>query len=245
MITIFSKFDKYLWRVNGVLIFGVSLSLFLFIAFGIYLESKRAGSMESNSREIRINNKVNSVDENLRLRQIEMIRGTEYAMVALSAEEKSIDRSFDAFRSNTSPGKTNVRNYLIMNIKTKVSHWVWSTNKNSILSDNVVCNRDCYYPKATSIGIMFELVELDSNKDKYLNGQDLRSIHFYSLSQYKNIPIVSAIDRVHGVQAVDDNSVIFFYSKDDNNFFKTIDLKTGMVSAPTRISKADSSTVSL
>ncbi len=216
MDQIFNKYDILIWRFNGILILllaVVGLGVMIFSAFTMFQTNQKPAPDLIN-----LNDKVKKT-EHLRLGQPQKMEGTDLILIPLSSDDNPEGQSVVNLKSGGYYYSSNLRNYLLVNTKTKQNSWFWETNNNLILTD-----------KKIGRGIAFEILEKDSNGDGSLDSKDQRTIQFFDFQNFSNTTIVSNIDREIGVELVNSDEVLFLYSENGRSFYKTFDLSKKVVS---------------
>lgn len=230
MNVLFGQFDKILWRLNGVLILILALGGVSLTFYGLY-----RSFFETRKQAVDLVDKRTNKIGYLRLGRLEKINGTDYTLIPLASEDKPEVKSGTKFKSSGYYSDSNVRNFLLVNTKTRTNEWVWDKNDKLIVSDTVLCRSPCSDEKSVATGISFELVENDTNNNSSLDENDKKIIQFLHLKTGKLITVASGVDRVIGIQVTRDNEALFFFSVDGKSFYKSLDVISGEISSNNEI----------
>lgn len=215
----FEKYDKLIWRINGTIIFFTCLVALVVGLFASYKLVTELTGRRTVHDLVNVNQETKK-EEFLRLGYFKPLKGTEFYFVSLSSEQK-YENSYYSKESYA-----NSRNFLIFNAKSKDSHWVWPSNSFMSLEETFIFNQLEDNNQQKTIGVVFEYVASDSNKDKQLDRNDEKSIQYYDFVNRKSIAVTDKIDRNIGVQQNSASEVLFFYSRNNKSYFKSLILTT-------------------
>ena len=206
-----NKFFKYVWRFNAFVIAGAAILCILlggFAAMKIFIDE---------TRERHVTNVVNvgeqtKVKDKFVLGYPYTIEGTDYVRVPLYRDE-----SYDMSYYSKSRGGNEV-NYLFMNSGNGENKWLMQATNQLFISDIVLLeklktSRD---ENNKAVGVVYALVEKDTNGDNRLSDKDAITIGTSSLdgSSYKKL--IENIDRLYALKQIADNKVIVLYQKNKN-----------------------------
>lgn len=216
------KYNKTIWRLNGIIILIASLgAIFFCLIVGYNLAQDIFRNREVHDI-VNINEKTKN-EEFLRLGYFTSLSGTSFFLVPLSSEE-SISESYYSKSSSS-----NSRNYLLFDSSSKESLWLFKNNESLILRFETIKEKTLTEPeinKSKTIGLTFEVVNKDTNNDKRLSTQDLVDLVYFDLKTKKMIPLVVGIDRNIGSEQSQDDELLIFYSKNGKSYFKTFRIST-------------------
>lgn len=211
----FENYDKFVWRVNGtLLLFACVGAILVFTIFGYKLLQEVFGNRQVHD--------IVNVDQNtkkeefLRLGSFYSLKGTELILIPLTSEQKYSSSYY------SKSAYTRARNYLVFNSSNKESYWIWKNNSFLVLEDTKIHNQITEEKTQKTQGLVFELVENDSNSDGILDDKDQKSIQYFDLFSKKFVSIISEVDRSIGVQQITDNEVLFFYSRLGKSYFRSL-----------------------
>ncbi len=229
----FDKFDKMIWRINGMVILIACICAILvgsFVAYKLFRET-------TGQREVV---DIVNVDQNtkteefLRLGYFSQLSGTSFFLSPLLS-----DQNFsESYYSKTSTA--NARNYLIFDAETKKSHWILKDNQSLVLQNITIHDvwTENSKPKK-AIGLIFEVVSNDTNRDQRLSDMDLSELVYYDLTDHKKIKLVEGIERHIGSERFSADAILIFYSRSGKTYVRTLTLSSLIVSDELEIATAN------
>lgn len=220
------NFDKYLWRFNGILIFFIVLVGF-FGAMGIVYEVLTKPTRTRTTADVVKVDKVEKKNTHLRLGYFEVLPGTNYLLASLNTKEVGMDLSFvKDYQKRHSSGKT--KNYFLFNAFTLEENWVWPESKYLIWSTRNINVRNKAEDTRT-VGLLFEYIKSDHNRDGKMDGEDLKEISFYDLKTKKHTIIETGIKQVLSAETLKNGNIIVLYSKENKILVKSYNMNSGKV----------------
>jgi hypothetical protein len=214
-----SKFFRYVWRFNAIVIAGGAV---LCILLGSFAAIK---ILKSETRARHVTNLINlgdqtKVKDELVVGYPRMIAGTDYAKAPLYRTQ-----SYDiSYYSKNSAG--NDVNYLFLNSRTGESKWLMPTAAQLFISHEVLLEKlnKVTEEKNKVIGIVYTVVEKDTNGDSRLTEKDKIVVSHSSPdgSEYKKL--VEGIDRIHGIDQIADDRMIIFYERNKETMSEIYEL---------------------
>lgn len=208
------KIFRWIWRVNGVALFVLSIAgvvtLALLVAnVGIFATRERP---EENVTEI-AGTRIESTA--LRLGDFNEIIGTSVLYAPLGTESEYIG-------SGSSGGVANSRNLLFFDTATKKTHWLLRDNNESIRTFSFLTDPpECSYRRGDSseceasrvaIALLLE-IEPDMAAAKKAGVTGSRRIAIAAVDGTDMQELVAGADGVRGVQSIDGSRTLVFYAK--------------------------------
>ena len=235
-----NKFDRIVWRINGLLILGVGIVVGILALCGVYGIFKAKTSNHYRAEMVNVNEQTKK-EEHLNLGAFVRIQGKSYFMSPLNSSQ-TYDFSYSTKTASA------IRNYLFYNTQDGTSSWLLD-NHNSLIIDSYGLaeefdadkdngyggyNRDI---KSTA-GFIFVLAKADTNSDKIINEDDGKNIVFTSFDGKGMKVILDGVSRVLGIKQNSSESAIIFYVLKDKNKVIEFNYKTGNVIRNTEIDLA-------
>jgi len=216
-----NKFDKIVWRINGVLILSVGVVAGFVLLFALYGIFKNK-SGDRNVRNIINVNKETQKKEYLFLGTFSKVEGREFFICPLRANQK-YDRSY------YSKSASSVRNYLYFNQNDSSSRWLLESN-NWLINDKYLIyknfNKD---RKKITNGFFYEIVKKDTNGDGILNYDDNKSIYHSNFDGTNLIVVLEETADILGINQIDDKKSVIFHKNDKKTQAVVVDNSTGDV----------------
>jgi len=203
-----NKFFKYIWRFNALVIAGAAvlcILIFSFAAIKIFMDETRERHV-TNVVNVGENAKVN---EEFVLGYPDTMAGTDYVRTPLYR-----DQSYDMSYYLKSSGGDEV-NYLFLNASNNESKWLLESTNQLFISDTVLSDKLKNLPAETNkaVGIVYSLVEKDSDGDGRLTNKDAITISTSSTDGTQYRKLIEGIDRLYSVKQITDDKVLVLYQK--------------------------------
>lgn len=210
-----SRFFKYLWRFNALAVAAVSIILGV---LGLYATVM---IFKEETRPRRVTNVVNvsdkdKISEDFSLGLAVTLEGTPYVKIPLYRGQ--------AYAASYYPksSERNDVNYLFVNIVTGDSRWLFES------AAQLVTDSDILYAKVrnspgdprVSVGIMYTLVEKDTNGDSRLTNKDAVSLAVSNVDGSQFRKLVEGVERVYFIRRIADDKVLVVYQKDQGSIFE-------------------------
>jgi hypothetical protein len=217
-----SKFFKYVWRFNGIvlMICGIlAIVILIFAGYSIYLKT---------TRDINTVNIVNikqgvEIKEEWQLGYMSEVQGTPYVMIPLYSNQNYATSSYDKSTSS-------VRNYLFINSKDNKQNWLFDNNKHMIISTDMLLEYKRDTKEQNTRAILYRAIKKDTDNDGLLTRQDLESISISLPDGSKYKELVQDIDMFIGYRTVDENILLIVYQKEGVGYSANINLSTFTIS---------------
>ncbi|TAL40195.1 MAG: hypothetical protein EPN97_00520 [Alphaproteobacteria bacterium] len=214
-----NKFFRFVWRFNAIVIAGGAV---LCILLGSFAAIK---ILKSETRTRHVTNLVNlgnqtEIKDELVVGSPRMMAGTDYAEAPLYRVQ-----SYDMSYYSKSSGRNDV-NFLFFDGRTGESKWLMPTTAQLFIAHEALVEKpdNITAGKNKVIGIVYTVVEKDTNGDSRLTEKDKITVS-YSLpngSEYKKL--VEDIERLHGIEQIGDNRLIVFYEKNKETISEIYEL---------------------
>jgi hypothetical protein len=207
-----NRFFKYVWRFNALVIAGAAVVV---VILGVYA-ALQIFKTETGSR--RVTNVVNvgdkdAVSEEFSLGRAAPIEGTSYVKIPLYRGQ-SYNASY--YLKNSTQ---NTVNYLFVNTSSGESRWLLEGAGQLIIDSEVMFSKARSSPdeRRLGIGIVYTLVEKDTNGDNRLTDRDAVSLAVSEIdgSQYRKL--IEGADRLYSVAQVADDKVLVLYQKNQES----------------------------
>ena len=201
-------FFGYVWRFNALAIAGAAVVL---IIVGSYAA---VTIFKDQTRSRRVTNVVNvgeneNVSEEFGLGGPVAIAGTSFVRVPLNRSQ-SYGASYYSKRTDQ-----NVVNYLLLNLATGESRWLFEGAGQLITDSQVLFSKMRNLPEEarTGVGIFYVVVESDSNNDNRLTARDAVSLATSAVDGTGYRKLIEGIERLYSVQQIADDKVLVLYQK--------------------------------
>lgn len=211
-----SKFFKYVWRVNGLilLVAGIlAIGVLAFAGYKIYSESTR----DRNTRNIVNIQEESEIKEEWRLGRISETQGTPYVMVPLNS-----DQSYA--QSYYSKSTSSARNYLFIDSKNNEQKWLFQNNK-YLIADTDMLSEHGYDKEERNIrAILYQIIKQDTDKDNRLTSKDLKTISISKPNGDGYKELIEGVDVFVGHRTVDENTLLIVFQKQGVGYSAKISL---------------------
>jgi hypothetical protein len=206
-----NSFFDYVWQFNALAIAGAAV---LCILLGVYTTAR---IFKQETRPRRVTNVVNvgekdKISEEFTLGSPTIIAGTQYVRVPLYRGQ-SYSASGGSFYSKSS--EQNVVNYLFLNTSSNESRWLFESARQLLISSQVLSNKLKTLPdeQNAAVGIIYSVVERDSNGDNRLTDKDAVSLAASAVDGTDYRKLVEGIERLYSIQQIADDKVLVLYQK--------------------------------
>ena len=215
------RFDKILWRINGLIFLGLAVMAAVVLGYFSYNIIREKLSQRHVGNIVNVNSETPK-KESIHLGVFSHIGGREYFICPIFAEQ-SYNRSY------YSKSASSIRNYLFYHTATSQSHWLLESNDWLISEIREIYENPVTERPGQVNAYVYQIIERDSNGDGLLNRDDRVSVY---ISDYKGQELKRVLpdaEEVFGVEQVNTNSIVIFYSKGDKSFAHTIDYRSGTI----------------
>lgn len=199
-------FFRIIWRLNALLIFGVSVMGILFLSYlswnlweDVFGEKPKESIVNIDEEAV--------IELKWQYRTIVDIDGSDYVMMPLESAQGYEQDYYGKFTEAA-------RNILFVNMISNDYHWLFPDNSRLVLQHSAVS--EIPYSSAPPIVrvIVFLLVEEDSNQDDRLTRTDLKTIALSHPEGRDVERVVTGVDELIGMRVVDKHRLMLFYQKD-------------------------------
>lgn len=200
-----NKFDRILWRINGIL-------FLLALAFGIVLCAWGASSAFMGSPRERndaaIVNEAQGTHEKefLHLGNASRIKGTSLLRTPLYSDTSF--RGYSSFKG----GENSVRNYLFVDHSDLSSWWLFDGFDRLVLEVHDLRAGGDSKDK-NIISSIFEVIPKDTDDDHRVTANDRVAAYFTGPDGKKPVEMVSSSDRILSVEQVTDGEALVVYQR--------------------------------
>lgn len=214
-----NRFDRILWRINGILLFV----LFLFVGFQIWMVTRTF--MRSPFRPAKPTSpsapRVTEEKLSLHLGDVTGIKGTPFLRIALQSEGENLG----SFSSSRGVGRR-VWNYRYLNATDMSSWWLFQrpdqliTNVHDVRSDSGGNDRPV-------VATLFEVAVADTDDDHRLTNNDREAVYFSTADGRKPTQIIAPTDGIVAVERGGPGQVLVIYQRDDHLFAGSFSVQDG------------------
>ena len=213
-----SKYDKIVWRINGSILLLLSLAtLLICVVAGLY---NLWWANNQSTRQIIVDIDDETKEKRFfRLGYFSHLDNTGSILIPLQVEGGESEK----MALSSYQGQANrACNYLIYDKKGGKSQWVWKNNEQRIFKHTYV--HSSTGKKEAVVGIVFESVPRDSNRNKILDRGDKKSLEYFGLSDSLKSLVIENIDMVLGVEQSSADELLIFFVVDSKSYVGTFNL---------------------
>jgi len=201
-----NKFDRILWRINGVLflvllIFGLLPLVWSFVEFRIHPPLRGNGPAIVNQAQGTLEKEFLHLGPPTRINGISVVR------MPLHSEAASKGSSFSSHS-----GDAHTRNYLFVDHSDLSSWWLFETFDRAILKEHDL-RADVDGKDKRVIGTIWEVATTDTNGDHRITEEDHIAAFFSAADGKKSIEIIPPSDRILSVDQVTNNQLLIVYQR--------------------------------
>ena len=216
-----NRFDRIIWRINGILILVVGLAAGCVLFFASYgmLKSKPVDKKAGNVVNV---NEETQKEEYLFLGSFSKIKGRGIFICPLNADKKHE-------RSYYSKSASSVSNYLFFNPEDTSSHWLLKSNNWRII-DRQPIYENIYTDKSKIVDSFFyEMVRKDTNNDGVLDQDDKKAVYRSDFNGNRLMIVLEETHDILGIKQIDDGNSVIFHLKDEKNEAVVVDNVSGKI----------------
>lgn len=205
-----NRFFRYVWRFNALAIAVATTIcglLGLYAGFSIFGETRP--SRPANFVKADVQDKVS---EEYWLGTPGVTPGTSFVRIPLFRGPQSYGPSSLRLKSG---GARSVVDLLFLNIANNESRWLFNGVGQLIVEERSLFNKLREFPDQprTAVGVIYTVVEKDSNGDSRLTEEDAVSLATSAVDGSGYRKLIEGIDQLHSVQQVSDDKVLVLYQK--------------------------------
>ncbi len=224
-----SKFFKYVWRCNGVIIMIAGLlaiGILLFVSYKLFQESTR----EREVRNIVNVEESSDIEEKWQLGYLSKIQGTSFGMIPLYSDQNYTQSYYDKSSSS-------VRNYLFINSENDEKGWLFNNNNNLISDTSMLSVEEFGDENRKVIAILYEVIKSDTNDDQRITNEDLKSISISRPNGKEYKEILTNVDVFVGQQLMGKDNLLIVYQRNNIGYSARVNLTNFSVSDETELPK--------
>jgi len=232
-----NRFFKFLWRFNAI---AISLAVLLLV-IGVGSDLVRRFMHRSIDRPdtaiVDISNNQPK-DETWELGHTQRLNTeTPIILIPLYTDKEAMKADKSVFQISSSyayrPRSDSTINYLFIDIESTEKRWLFSNNKQLVVSNIEVGgpNRDDYHfnqiatDKTKTKAIIFETINTDTSNDGLLNLEDKTTISITTPTGKRYTELVKGIDRIVGAPVLSKKHVIIIYQKNGRGYTMQVSLE--------------------
>jgi len=213
------KFDKLIWRINGILICGAVVCVVVFAVFAGGYAAYEAVGFDDREREVSdivVVDEENKKEISLVVENFNRVAGTPYYVAAVNGDERFDRGSYSKFSHS-------IKNYFFFNSEDGSSYYLFPDH------ERLICDRDVLIRKINELesevlGWLYEVVDVDSNVDGLLTHSDYKKICISDASGKTVTSLVDEVVRTLGFQKLKGNQICFFAQTAHGYFAYIIDI---------------------
>lgn len=224
-----SKFDRILWRFNGVVIALGCLFAIGSVAFALVglLKLLDVGPGSSGYPTEKKDVKPREV---LRLSYFRRVQGTDLLVASLTTESNQTYSAFSSPSPSSASGTHNelygARNFLFFNARSGNSRWLAPDNSTRYLSEHELVDEPAAESgKQRTTGYLYEAVP-DQLPERRME-ESPRSVVYYNLSSSAGKTILKGVERLQAVEQVSRDEAIIMYAMEGKNYAVSIKPQSG------------------
>ncbi|MGJ4950125.1 hypothetical protein [Bradyrhizobium sp. HKCCYLS20291] len=213
-------FFRYVWRFNAL---AIAIGALVFLVIGCYAMLR---IFKEETRDRRVTNVVNvseqdKISEDLVLGRPSIIDGTSYVQIPLYRSQ-----SFGGSLYYDKTSDTNVVNYLFLDPSVSQPRWLFPTGGQLIVSSQFLFRQMRSVPEQPrqAVGIIYAVVEKDSNGDGRLTSKDAVSVAVSDVQGGGFRKLLDGVGRLDAVQQIADDKVMLLYQKDQETIVEVYGL---------------------
>ena len=230
-----SRFDVLAGRIGKVLAVLLLLVILIPLAFVGFRIARELLFPRIGTNMVANVNRETGEKEYLTLARFYRIAGTPFLAAGLSAERRLSDAYYSQYGSK-------IRNYLLYDVETKKSRWLLPTNS-ALLRNSHELLRDpesrrsgtdwtagrevLKDPAAQVVGIVYEAVLADTDRDGRLSDDDKKCVLFFRLSDQSVSKLLENVDEILGVEQTSENEAMVFFTEQHRNYALQIHPNSG------------------
>lgn len=195
-----TRFFRYLWRINGLLIFvaaqlAVGVLAFMAIQFMDF-------GRHAPQQVVPVNAKPEEKPEPPTLGTFLEVRGTPFLRAPLTFGDQ-----YRYVKFSSSGGSHSICNYLFVNLETTEGLWLFPTDKQLIADADELCEvvqkDSSSRPELQPLAFSYQIIDRDTNGDGQLTPDDKVSLGYTRLDGRGYTNVITGIDRVLGADTID------------------------------------------
>ncbi len=194
-----TRFFRYLWRINGVLIFLAALLAILVLGF-IAIQFLDFGKVEPE-QAVQVDAEPEEEPEPPTLGTFYRADGTRFLRAALTFGDRYSRGSF------SKGGAYSTRNYLFFNPETTEARWLFSGDKQLVVDSDelheIIQKDDSKSPEHRAIAFSYQTIDTDTNGDKQLTSDDKTTLAYSRPDGREYTSVIKGVDRILGADTIE------------------------------------------
>ena len=194
-----TRFFRYLWRINGVLIFFAALLMVGVLGY-IAITFLDFGGHEAE-QVVHVEPGAATKVEAPTLQSFYSVSGSTIMRAALTFGSRYSSSSF------SKGGSYSTRNYLFFDSETLKAHWLFPDSRQLILECDelreIVQEDESKRPTSRAIAFFYHTIDSDTNGDKQLTRDDKINIAYSRPDGSSYTTVIKGIDRIIGSDTID------------------------------------------
>ena len=187
-----TRFFRYLWRINAILIFLAALLLCGVLGF-LALEFMDFGG-HSPEQAVQVDAEPKEEPEPPTLGAFCRVDGTPFLRADLTFGDRYSRGSF------SNGGAYSTRNYLFFNLETAEAKWLFSSDKQLVLDSDelheTIQKDDSKHPTHRAIAFSYQTIDADTNGDNKLTSEDGMSLAYSRPDGREYTSVIKGIDSI-------------------------------------------------
>lgn len=201
-----NRFFKYLWRFNALVIAGAAVLCILIGSFAAIMIFKEETGVRHVTNVVNIGGRP-QVKEEFILGYPDVMTGTDYIKIPLYRDQHYEMSSY----SKKSGG--NEVNYLFVSASSNEGRWLLETTDQLFISETILSERLKNLPaeEAKVLGVVYSLVEKDSDGDGRLTNRDLITVSASDAGGRSYRELIEGIERLYAIRQIADDKFLVLY----------------------------------
>lgn len=227
-----NRFFRYLWRFNALAIAGASIILVVLGLYAILTIFKQETRPRNVTNVVNVSD-TDKITEEFSLGRAVALDGTPYVKMPLYRGQDYAG----SFHPKSS-GQNDV-NELFVNTSTGESRWLFESAAQLIVDSELLYSKLRNSPDDphVSVGIIYTLVEKDSNGDNRLTNKDAVSLAASDVDGGQFRKLIEGAERIYSVRQIADDKVMVVYQKNQESIVELYSVPSMARTQQSRIPK--------
>jgi hypothetical protein len=219
-----TRVDRLVWRFNGFVIAVAGVASLLLMVIGSYKVVREVFGKRSVSSVVHVV-EGRTQRQSFSLGRFSPIQGSPWLAARLEAEQ-------EYQHSYYSKSGSSCRNYLFFDTRNNSSKWLLPNNSSLILTNHEILEDLSMVDREERkiLGVLYEVINGDTNADGRLDFDDKKSFILYRLSDGEAVSLLDGLDMFLGLHQNSTNEVVIFFRENQRNFFTSLNVATGTLS---------------
>jgi len=223
-----NKFFRLVWRFNGLVISvaGIlAVGILFFVSYKLFQDVTRD---RATSNIVNIE-KDSKLEENWRFGQLTKIDDDKTLMIPLYSDQ-SFDRAYFSKSSNST------RNFLFINTHTSEKKWLFDHTDYLIETSDRLRFGD-YDSDKPIIAILYQLVQLDTDKDNRLSAKDLSTIAISNPDGTGYMELLFEVEKIVDHTLLSETELFLIYQKGGVSYSARLNLNSFEITKSEKLPK--------